>query len=170
MFSWTRVCLSVPSMAAVSILGWFPQSAQYMVLRQSKHFFLKLDNNLQKSQDRNHLLYMLHNRHLLPSLWIHHNGVRLVYHARDECLAVLAGHLSHFDDIPTRISPVKVSGHPVHGDTPRHLQLHDLRRRRTDSFTVDGRASIDVDGFKRFYFICLSKKYCNKYSSLDFIQ
>lgn len=31
-FSCTSVCLRVPSMAAVSILGWFPQSAQYMVL------------------------------------------------------------------------------------------------------------------------------------------
>lgn len=76
---------------------------------------------------------MLHNRHLLPSLWINHNGVRLVYHARDECLAVLTGHLSHFNDIPARIGPVQVSSHPVHSDTPRHLQLLDLRR-RTDSY------------------------------------
>lgn len=36
MFSWTRVCLRVPSMAAVSILGWLPQSAQYMVLKGKK--------------------------------------------------------------------------------------------------------------------------------------
>ena len=37
MFSCTSVCLRVPSMAAVSILGWFPQSAQYMVLRRNTH-------------------------------------------------------------------------------------------------------------------------------------
>lgn len=41
MFSWTRVCLRVPSMAAVSIFGWLPQSVQYMVLRYETKIAMK---------------------------------------------------------------------------------------------------------------------------------
>lgn len=67
---------------------------------------------------------------LLPSLRIHYNGVRLVYHAGDESLAMLAGHLSHFDYISTRVSPVQITSHPVHRYTPRHLQLFDLNMGR----------------------------------------
>lgn len=63
---------------------------------------------------------------LLPSLWINYNGVRLVNHARDEGLAMLAWHLSHFDDISTRVGPVQVTSHPIHCYTTRHLQLFDL--------------------------------------------
>lgn len=36
MLSCTSVSRSVPSIAAVSILGWFPQSDQYMVLEKEK--------------------------------------------------------------------------------------------------------------------------------------
>lgn len=36
MFSSTSVSLMVPSIAAVSILGWFPQSAQYILLMRER--------------------------------------------------------------------------------------------------------------------------------------
>lgn len=84
MFSWTSVCLRVPSMAAVSILGWLPQSAQYMVLiknPESEHICAKY-----KTTEKEILKRMIH----LPSLWIHYNGIRLVYHAVDEGLGMLA--------------------------------------------------------------------------------
>ncbi len=137
MFSWTRVCLRVPSMAAVSILGWFPQSAQYMVLKgntELEHTITKHTTAEKKNMTEIiYFIWLLLWRHrqraqhsLLPSLWIHYDGIRLVYHARYEGLAMLAWHLSHFDYISTRVGPVQVTSHPVHRYTTRHLQLFDL--------------------------------------------
>lgn len=128
MFLWTRVCLRVPSIAAVSILGWFPQSAQYMVLKGK--------TELEHTTRKHNRAYMTQRAQhsFLPSLWIQCDGVGLVNHARDEGLAMLAGHLSHFNNISTRVGPVQVSSHPVHRYTPRHLQLFDLDM-RTEEFT-----------------------------------
>lgn len=47
---------------------------------------------------------------------------------------MLAGHLSHFNDISTRVSPVQVSSHPVHRNTTRHFQLFDLDMSRQGVF------------------------------------
>lgn len=58
-----------------------------------------------------------------PSVWIYYDGVGLVDHSRDEGLAVLAGHLSHFDNVSTGVSPVQVTSHPIHSYATRHLQL-----------------------------------------------
>lgn len=115
-------------MAAVSIFGWFPQSAQYMVLKGNAELHDEQRQEASSAEPRlsSALLLVV----VLPSLWIHHDGVRLVYHARDQGLAVLAGYLGHLDDIPARVGPVQVPSHPVHGDSSRHLQLFDLDKER----------------------------------------
>lgn len=59
MFSWTRVCLRVPSMAAVSILGWFPQSAQYMVLKGNTGLEKRIKKHLQQQKKPREKLFML---------------------------------------------------------------------------------------------------------------
>ena len=61
-----------------------------------------------------------------PSLGVHHDGVGLVDHARDQGLAVLPVHLGHLDHIPAGVSPVDVPGDPVHSDPSRHLEPRDL--------------------------------------------
>lgn len=107
-------------MAAVSILGWFPQSAQYMVLKGKNSTIINEDiyGNFAKPQQA-----------VSPALWIYYNGVGLVYHSRDEGLAVLAGHLSHFNNVSTRVGPVQVTSHPVHSYATRHLQFLNLDTR-----------------------------------------
>ena len=65
-------------------------------------------------------------RSVIPSLGVHHDGVGLIDHARDEGLAVLAGDLGHLDHVPTRVGPVEVAGHPVYCNTPWHFQVCDL--------------------------------------------
>lgn len=121
MFSSTTVSLMVPSIAAVSILGWFPQSAQYILLmnRAEDHCF--------------HHCYLYWAPCFLPahspSLWVDHDGVRLVDHAGDERLSVMfSAELGHLDDVSTGIGPVQVSCHPVHCDPTRHLQIRNLKK------------------------------------------
>lgn len=71
-------------MAAVSILGWFPQSAQYMVLKGNAGLEKRIKKLKAAEKAKGETIYVI-----LPSLRIHYDGVRLVDHARDEGLAVL---------------------------------------------------------------------------------
>lgn len=109
----------VPSIAAVSILGWFPQSAQYIRL-MSRVGLVPLDRKRiylapRSPQSRS------------PSLRVDHDGVGLVNHAGDEGLAVMRpADLSHLDHVSTGVGPVQVSCHPVHSDPARHLQIRNL--------------------------------------------
>lgn len=109
--------------------------------RVGTHNYKKPPKNQKQIQNRNFISYEPrgHSQRaqhcFLPSLWIHYDGIRLVYHARDEGLAMLARHLSHFNDIPTRVGPVQVPSYPVHRYTTRHLQLFDLYM-RTESFLI----------------------------------
>lgn len=109
----------VPSIAAVSILGWFPQSAQYILL-------------INGAED-----HCFHHRCLYfalcflqphsPSLRVDHDCVRLVNHAGDESLSVMcSADLGNLDDVSAGIGPVQVSCHPVHSDPARHLQIRNL--------------------------------------------
>lgn len=73
---------------------------------------------------------------LLPSLRIHYDCVRLVNHARNQRLSVLACKLSNLDHITSWISPVEVTSHPVHRDSTWHFQTWNLKRRQ-DIFRED---------------------------------
>lgn len=65
-----------------------------------------------------------------PSLWIHHDGVRFIDHARDEGFAMASSaQLRHLDDVSARVGPVQVSCHPVHSDATGHLQIGNLARK-----------------------------------------
>lgn len=68
-----------------------------------------------------------------PPHGIHHDGVRLVDHSRDQSFPMKSVHLSDFDDITTRISPVQVSSHPINRNTTRHFQIRDLKRARNNN-------------------------------------
>lgn len=100
-------------------MGWFPQSAQYILLRNG-------------AED-----HCFHHRHPdfalcflqphSPSLRVDHDCVRLVDHAGDESLSVMrSADLGNLDDVSARIGPVQVSRHPVHSDPARHLQIRNL--------------------------------------------
>lgn len=87
MSSSTSVSLIVPSIAAVSILGWFPQSAQYILLmREWGNICLITAVTAMKSLVQ--VMGFSAQNHS-PSLRVDYNGIRLINHARDESFPVV---------------------------------------------------------------------------------
>ena len=136
MFSSTRVSLMVPSIAAVSILGWLPQSAQYIFLKNEEgtlHLSLLLALLNLSLHSCSCFPPPFHRPPLVshsPSLGVNYNGVWLINHAGNQGFAVVSTtYLGHLDDISTGVSPVQVPCHPVHSDAPRHLQIWNLNRK-----------------------------------------
>lgn len=127
----------VPSIAAVSILGWFPQSAQYIRL-------MNRAESLSLHRCYHKWIYFAPPQSRSPSLRVDHDCVRLVNHAGDESFPVMRpADMGHLDDVSTGVGPVQVSCHPVHSDPTRHLQIRNLNTKKTKKKTKNIRTLQD---------------------------